>query len=293
MEKEKQRGNRLGLLFFEMLIKIFGLKPTYGFLYLLCLYYIIFDDKAKKSAIPYIKRRFPDSGKLGILIHIYKLFINQGIQLIDRFTYIYKPSLFSGKLANLAIIEKYLYNGDKGVILLMSHFGNWQLAVQNLEKVKNKKIYLFMKQENSEAVKKQLQMGDFGDKINIIFADNPISGMIEITSVLKQGHIVSIMGDRHYGGEKVKIPFLGKDADFPISAFHLAAVTGVPVIPFFASKTTTNNYVVSSPLVINPKFESRKNKKQQLIVFLNEYIDLLEDFIQKKPYECFLFKDIW
>jgi len=72
-------------MFFIIAVRVFGLRPAYGLLYPVCLYYLIFDRAAVRSCLAYVRRRFPLAGALSRLLSVYRLFVSQGIVLIDRF----------------------------------------------------------------------------------------------------------------------------------------------------------------------------------------------------------------
>ena len=80
----RKRGNRLGFWFFKTSLRAFGLRGAYGLLYVVCLYYLAFDRPAVRGAMAYIRRRFPGAGAARRLLLVYRLFINQGKNLIDR-----------------------------------------------------------------------------------------------------------------------------------------------------------------------------------------------------------------
>jgi len=60
----KKRGNTLGVWFFKVFLRFFGLRGAYGLLYIVCIYYVLFDRSAVSGALAYIKRRFPCSALL-------------------------------------------------------------------------------------------------------------------------------------------------------------------------------------------------------------------------------------
>ncbi len=92
---QKRRGNRLGFWFFEIFLKLFGLKGAYFLLYGVALHYLLFDSDAVSGALSYIQRRFPlDKGFIKRRIHVYRLFVSQGKQLIDRFAILSGSKLF-------------------------------------------------------------------------------------------------------------------------------------------------------------------------------------------------------
>ena len=114
----KIRGSRLGFWFFEISLKLFGLRGAYTLLYGVALHYLLFDSEAVLGALSYIKRRFPsDKSFIKNRIHVYRLFVSQGKQLIDRFAILSNRNLFDIKLKGYDELAVLLSEKNKGFIL--------------------------------------------------------------------------------------------------------------------------------------------------------------------------------
>ncbi len=288
---QPQRGNRIGFWFFRMFLRFGGLYAAYFLLYGVTLHYWLFDTKAVKTASAYLKRRFPLDSKITIRFKVYKLFYSQGRQLIDRIAKISGAIDFVFNFVDMDMLNQ-LASSKKGYILLTAHAGNWQLAMTELEQF-DKKISLVMRSENNEAVKKALNINTTDDKFGIISPEEHLGGVVPVIKELNDGNIVSYMGDRSYGFESLNVNFMGDKANFPYGAFAIAAATKVPVVIALASKIGFKTYKVDFTNIINPEYKSRKNKKNQLSEWVQEYADILNDFFEEYPYQCFLFHDVW
>ena len=289
----RKRGTRLGFRVFEFFLRTFGLHRTYELLYFVCIYYLLFDREAVVSAGAYIERRFPGSRYFTRYLHIYRLFISQGKQLVDRFAAVVsKERLFDIRLNGYDELMAVLSNSDKGAVLLTSHFGNWQIALTALNKL-DKRVYLLMRREDNPAVHDSLNVGREEGNIRIISPDQEFGGVIEMINILKTGDLVSIMGDRRYGSKASKIKFLDDYACFPFSAFAIAAAAECPVVILLAAKVADYEYAVDVSGILNPKCKGGKNKNGQLAPWVQEYADILAGFTDRYPYQCFLFHDIW
>ncbi len=290
--KVKHRGNPLGFLIFKLAIKIFGLKGAYGLLYFVCLHYLLFDRGAVKAAMVYLSKRFPQFGRLRLNGAVYKLFINQGRSLIDRFCSISGALPFDSRFDGLERIEEILQTGDKGIILLMSHMGNWQMAMSYLPEF-NRKVHLLMRPEDNPAVRESLKVSASGEKVQVISPEGYLGGAIEMTNALNAGDIVSIMGDRSYGYNEVAVRLLDDEARLPYSAFSIAASVGCPVVALFSMKVSLKRYDIQIGKIFYPKYVKGLTKRAQLTNWVEDYANVLESFMEKHPYQCFLFLDIW
>ncbi|MCD4777974.1 MAG: lysophospholipid acyltransferase family protein, partial [Desulfobacterales bacterium] len=283
----RKRGNKFGFWFFKALLKLFGLRKTYGFLYIVCLYYLVVDRTAVSAALSYINKRFPDCGYLIRLLHVYRLFISQGKQLIDRYASVAEHTRFDIQLNGYNELIALLRNNKQGIILLTSHTGSWQIALTALKKI-GRTVYLLMRPEDNIAVRSSLNIDREHDDIKIISPEQYLGGIVEIMDVLKKGHIVSIMGDRKYGAKSVEVAFLGEKAWFPFSGFAVAAAVESPVVVLLSNKVSSHKYIVDVSNVIYPRYDRKYNKQQQLHQWVQNYVEIIEAFVKKYPYQCFL-----
>ncbi len=287
----KKRGNTPGFLFFKWLIRLGGLKGAYGFLHFVCAYYLLFDSSAVKNALAYIRRRFPEAGALKKRWHVYRLFISQGQQLVDRYAAVANAESFTFDFVGGSSLDSVI-SSDKGAILLTSHVGNWQIALTTLRNMK-KTVYLVIRPEDNDAVEKALKINKTDDMIKIISPQEYLGGVTSIIKALNEGSIVAIMGDRPYHFPAVEADFLGEPFRFPHGPFFIAASVGVPVVIFLAMKTGPQKYTVDISKCLYPAYDSNNKKKEQSRSFVQEYADILTDFVHRYPYQCFLFYDGW
>ena len=288
----KRRGNTLGFLFFEMLLRTTGLKSAYFLVEFVCLHYLLFDREAVESAVFYIEKKFPRTGKFKKYWHVHRLFVNQGKQLVDRYAIAHRPDMFRFHEISAEGAMEILQESKKGAVLLTSHVGNWQVALRQMGHLK-KEICLVMRPEDNAAVRESLQMGVAAKPVTCINPDGHLGGVFEMMQALNEGKLVCIMGDRSYGFDTVEVSFLGKPAYFPYGAFLIAAAAQCPVIPFLTHKTSEREYTVSLAKVWRPSYQKGRERKQQLQQWVGDYAKLLEHYVEKHPYDCFLFHNVW
>ena len=288
----KRRGNALGFWFFRQALKFFGLGGAYFLLSGVALHYLLFDMDARRRAMVYVRRRFPNAGFFRHVNAVYRIFINQGQNLIDHYASLSKAVHFDLYMENKDLINKVRY-AREGFVLLTSHVGNWQIAMPALAHI-NKKVYLVMRPEDNRAVADSLGVDRESSQIRIISPEGDFGGGIEIVRSLLDGAIVAMTGDRRYDFDSVRVPsFLGAPAFFPYGAFHIAAACQVPVVVFLSAKTGPRAYAVSIPRLIYPVYQEGLAKKDQIAHWVEEYTGVLEEFLEKYPYQCFIFNDVW
>jgi predicted LPLAT superfamily acyltransferase len=179
----KKRGNSIGLYFFKVFLKTGGLKLAYGLLHLVCIHYLLFDRQAKKGALAYLKRRFPNKSSLTYQIKIYKLFVSQGKQLIDRSATLSNSVEFDFVRKGRDVLDQ-LACSSKGAVLLTAHVGNWQIALSPLQTI-GKKVFLVMRPEDNKALKKALNISGVDDVIDVISPEGHLGGVVQIMNVLR------------------------------------------------------------------------------------------------------------
>ena len=288
----KKRGNKLGFWFFQASLRIFGLAGTYGLLYPVCLYYLLCDRTAVSVSMAYIKRRFKNHNAFQRIFDVYRLFIQQGKNLIDRYYVVSGQGQFDTELYGYDKIKTLLNTSQKGAILLTAHVGNWQLAMTALKKL-GKTVYLLMRPEDNIAVKEALGIDSEKENVKIISTENFLGGVIEAMDAVNKGHIVSIMGDRPYEYSSVEASFLGEKVSFPYGAFSIAAAAQCPVVVLLSAKVSTKKYIIDISHVIEPIYSSRSKKQEEIKGCVREFAGILEDYVARYPSQWFVFHDIW
>ena len=286
-----QRGNAFGIGCFKRLTQVCGLRGAYALLFPVCLYYALFDFRAIRSVQPYLRHRFPEHTFFARWLDTYRIFFEQGKMLIDRYAGI------SG-VAHVEIDPCECKNhasclvGQRGMVLLMSHVGNWQAAIPSIRHF-GMPVNLLMMREANQSVTQVLKIDqDHGD-VHILSADRFIEQAPRIVSALTGKEIVGLMGDRAYGTTTVAVPFLGETAYFPYSAFGIAASVGCPVLVMLVPRLRCGGYEIHTPMMVEPTYRPDVPRISQLTEWVRQYASALEVFSQEYPYQCFLYTDLW
>ncbi len=289
---DRKRGNSLGFWFFTFSLRVFGLSGAYGLLYPVSLYYLLFDRTVVAASMAYVKRRFKHHNFLQRIFDVYRLFVSQGKNLIDRFAAVAGGGDFDVEVLGYERVMNILANSERGIILLTAHIGNWQLVMPSLKKLE-KTVYLLMRPEDNLAVKRALKIGDGSDAVRIISSEDFLGGVLESMKALNEGSIVSIMGDRTYGHNSTAVAFLGEKVDFPSGAFSIAAAAGCPVVVLLSAKVGKRKYVLDLTNVIEPRYRSREKKREHLQTSVQTFASVLEEYVNRYPFQWFVFRDIW
>lgn len=284
----RRRGTRFGFWCFGLATRFTGLRGAYGLLYLVCLYYLIFDRDAVSSALAYLRRRFPERGRPRLLRDTYRLFVSQGKCLVDRY------AALAGRTFDFEFhgMEQFTAAGSRGFILLLAHVGNWQLALTALRNM-GRPVCLLMRPEDSPAVADYLRVSSTAAELRIVDPESPFGGVIELLRYLSEGWIVCMMGDRGYRFQATPVRFLDGSARFPYGAFRIAAAAGCPVLFLFAWRARHRRYTIEAPLVCRPVYRQGADRMHQVQDWTQAFATAVEQFAVNHPYQVFLFQDVW
>jgi predicted LPLAT superfamily acyltransferase len=287
----RRRGNSAGFWSFRTALRLGGLRGAYELLYPVCLYYLLFDRAAVNGALAYIRLRFPRARGFRRWMHVYRLFLSQGRQLIDRHAALSGAVRFQFDLRG-GDRQEALAHDARGCVLLTAHVGNWQIAMTTLGNM-GKTVNLVMRPEDNPAVEKALSLCENTGHLKVISVEEDLGGGIEIINALKRGEIVSFMGDRPYKFKAAPVVFLGETAMFPCGPFQIAAAARCPLQILLAAREGHRRYVVDFKQLRSTERSAGVPDRGKIAPCMQEFADILEAFTAEHPYQCFLFADIW
>ena len=286
-------GTRLGHNIFFVLIRLGGRRLAYFALYWVVGYYVLCRPSVRRRSDYYLRQRFSESTWLKRWIGCYRQFLQFGKTLIDRTSVaILGPEKMKVTLYGRQELLNLVEHGS-GFILLMSHVGCWQTALSALHFLRVP-VNLLLEQEEGNIDRQYFELAGMSGPFQIIDPSGYLGGTLEMLDVLKKGQVLSMMGDRVLGSDKsyVNVSFLGKTAPFPFSAFKIASAAGVPIVVFFSYKTGYDSYALKVARIIRIP-ENLGRSGATYLPYLQLFIDELEAFVNKYPYQFFNFYNMW
>jgi predicted LPLAT superfamily acyltransferase len=285
-------GSPLQHLFFYKLIQMGGRRLAYVFVYPVVLYYVLCRKVARQRSEPYLSRRFPGQSRRERFLSTFRLVLNLAKVLVDRaVTGIVGPGsievIFHGRE------ELFTLKEQGGFILLMSHVGGWQVAMSSIGNL-GVPVSMLLQREPGDVDRHFFEHANIPCPYEIIDPAGYLGGALEIVRVLDQGEILCLMGDRVFGSDKhfIATEFLGEKGWFPISAYTIAAATGVPVVVLFSHKSGGRSYTLEVARIIRPS-QGVKRRGRDAEACLREYVDTLERYTEQHPDQFFNFFDMW
>lgn len=283
------RARNLGaawqMTFFQVVIRFGGRPLAYFFSDLVSLGYVCLRADLRARCRPYLSRRFPTRGPLGRLWDAWHLVRTFARLLVDRKALTMgRSGQLHTQLAGRDDLLNLLGEG-RGLVLVTSHVGAWQLGLQSLGSLE-RPVAVLARPEEGPGVDPFASAG-----FRRIDPAGFLGGVPELLAVLQAGGIVCIMGDRALGAT-VTTSFLGDPVPLPFSPYKLAGATGAPLAVLFPYKPAPDQYEMKLAACLRvPEGLGRSSAAYE--PWARQYAQCLEQFLEDHPYEFFNFFDLW
>jgi len=284
--KGKTRGGLLGYKIFIFVLNKLGLKAAYVLLRIVSIYFVFFAPRASKD-IYFYYRNAQGYSKLRSILAVFSNFYIFGQTILD------KISIMSGTVKDFT----YDFDGEshlhelkalgRGGMLISAHLGNWDIAGFLLKRI-DLKINIVMFEAEHEQIKNYLENIVQNNNVNIIPIKKDMSHIILMKKAIGNNEIICMHGDRFIKGSRVhKKKFMHKEAYFPTGVFSIAHKLNVPYTFVYCLKDKPNSkhYQLSSTEIKNPS--------NSPLDILDDYVNSLEEKINKYPNQWFNYFDFW
>lgn len=166
----------------------------------------------------------------------------------------------------------------KGAVLLMSHFGNWELMAAWL--VQNGFPVYGVIQNPSDT-----GLAELIDRYRKNIGGKPIPKRFmlrEPVKRLREGNMVVVAGDQNWGGRgALRIPFFGKDCGTAGGPAGFALIAEVPLVPVAAFRLAPFRYRMEiGPPIEEPSYGTREEKVLEMTIAANQWT---ESIIKRAP----------
>jgi predicted LPLAT superfamily acyltransferase len=287
-------GKRWQFTFFAFLIRSGGRRIAYFCMYIVSAWYVLLRPFVRRRCRHYLDRRFPGvANPLVRLWHDYRRVEAMGESLIDRAAFgLLGPQALHVDFPEGPRLHELIAEG-RGLILLNSHVGCWQVAMSAFGYLRTP-VSIVMHQEAADIDPRWFECAGRHASFSIIDPRQPMGGVLQMIAALKENQVLGLMADRVFGSDPntLKTPFLGSPVHFPASPFRLASMQGTPIAVIFSYKTGFSSYRIELARVIRvPGGIGRSNAAY--MPFLRQFVDALEAFVVSQPWQFFNFHDMW
>jgi lauroyl/myristoyl acyltransferase len=172
-----------------------------------------------------------------------------------------------------------------GSILLMSHFGRWEIGARLLARREAGLTLVMGGQAAGGAragVDKDLRQAGL-DVVTVRAGQERDFNILQAVQILRQGGLVSLAADRAYGDARMlRLPFLGHTVSVAAAPFALALASGAPLLLVFAVKMGPRHYrfICDSPvrLIAASRADRQTLMEQAALAYLHRLHDMVKAY---------------
>lgn len=241
-------------------------------------YYIL--PIRKKTAIDNLKLAFPDKSDDEIKKIVKGCYINV-MTVIAEFFYMRRLSAEKisrlMKISNPELINDSL-KGDKGLILISAHYGNWELGAVGVSVMCGLPLNVVVKEQANKRVDKDI------NRIRTTLGNRMIkmrNSLREILTTLRSNGIVAMLGDQSAPRENVKVNFFIKDVPAFEGTAKIAIKTKAAVVFGVPLRNDDGTYLLTFHAIDTSKYTDPS--EENVTALTQEHVNLLIEYIKLKP----------
>jgi lauroyl/myristoyl acyltransferase len=182
----------------------------------------------------------------------------------------------------------------RGAILLMSHFGRWEIGARLLARKYGELTLVMGGTENGGArggVDADLRTAGVG-VVTVPAGQGQALDILQAVQALRAGGIVSLAADRAYGDARMlQLPFLGRMVSITAAPFALALASGAPLLVVFAVKLGPRHYRFTCDDPITLRAASREDRQRVMAAAGAAYLERLRAMARAYPEQWQTFGD--
>ena len=286
----KNRIEYILFILFSWYFWLLGLKHSRKFAAVLAFVFFYMIPIRKKVVFNNLKIAFPENDMRTNKKLAFRIYLSFAIALVEilYFPYLKREELLNAvKCSNPELIVEKFKEG-RGVILLSSHYGNWELLAISVamqiqlsfsvivKPLRNPLVYEWMNNARTK----------FGNEVV------PLGISIRRTyQTLKEKKIVAMVADQRGPAEGVRVDFFGKKVSVYTGPAALAIKTGAPLICGIAVRENDYNYKVV--LVEISQQNLPDNEEEKIMEISRRYTSYLEKVIRENPEQWLWMHNRW
>ncbi len=288
--QQKEKGSPVLLKGILWIAINLGRRTSRLLLYPITFYFLIAAPLQRRASRDYLSHVLQKKVSLGDCARHIFCFAST---ILDRvFLLSGRSDSFDITVYGLDVLEKQL-NDKQGALLLGSHLGSFEVMRATAVAQNKMKLKVLMYKDQNAFITGLLDSLN-PDVANTVIPLGGINSLLKVNESIGRGEMVGILGDRIAGNDKVvSCRFLNKEAQFPTGPMLLAASLKVPVILIFGLYKGGNRYDIYFELFSPKLVVDKKNYDSEIHAWVQRYVDRLEYFTRKAPYNWFNFYDFW
>jgi len=237
--------------FYTWLSRALGLWPIRITASLVATTYFLFFGKRRRHSTRFYRALFPERPEGFARTCTWRQFQDFASVYSERLEVARRSDVVIEQEGEQHVVEAKA--AGRGAILVMSHFGRWEIGARLLAEKHSELTLVMGGQAGGEArggVDRDLRSAGV-DVVTVPEGQGQSFDILQAVGVLRQGGMVSLAADRVFGEARLlRLPFLGQTVGVAAAPFALALVSGAPLLTVFAMRVGPHRYrFVSDPPV--------------------------------------------
>jgi len=237
-----------------------------------------------------LRKCFPDWGDAQVRTTLRSLYRQLGWALgeichlpgLDRH-WVEKNVAFEGQER----VEGPLARG-RGVIALVSHFGNWELhGAVFARRGYDVKVIAFP--QSNKRVDDLIRRNRESSGMKVVYTGHKGTG--EVLEHLRRGGVVGMLADQNAGDSGLRLPFFGRDCSVAKAPAVLARKTGAALVPIFLVRQEKHRFV--SKAMPEVPVSRTDDAEKDVLEATKRWLKVQEDFIREHPDHYFWLHRRW
>ncbi len=189
-------------------------------------------------------------------------------------------------IAGLEHLDRALSKG-RGVVLVSGHYGNFDLAAQNLA-IRGYRMTAVAEHLKPDRLFRYVCQVRASHGIRLIPVDVSLR---PIFRALRANEIVGLALDRNVTDAGREVQFIGQPARLPDGYLKLALHTGAALVAAFCHRLPDNSFLIE----VEPEVELERSGNAELDIEVNmpRVLDIFEAYLSRQPEQWVLFQRVW
>ncbi|MEW5758595.1 MAG: ELM1/GtrOC1 family putative glycosyltransferase [Candidatus Omnitrophota bacterium] len=179
-------------------------------------------------------------------------------------------------------------NQDKGVVLMGSHFGSWEVLHIGIPQKGNFDFYILARPQKFKMASDYLDSLRREKKCFVVYKG---MGSREAVSILKSNKAFGLVIDQGGRTEDKFIKFFGRLTPTPTGVVRFALKFNAPIVAGYIAR---KNGPYQKLTMLKPYFLEKKDTQEETVFYnLEKLNEILEGYVKKHPAEYFWFHKRW
>jgi predicted LPLAT superfamily acyltransferase len=189
-----------------------------------------------------------------------------------------------------------LARSGRGGILVGAHLGSFDL-LRLVAAQHEVRVNVLMFTAHADRINAFFERLDPRSRLRVLPIDpSSASTALSVRHCVERGEFVGILADRlppGGGGRAATVPFLGRPAAFPTTAFEIAALLGCPLLFVLCTRLGDARYQAIAEVLHEGGRAPRAERPALARALLERYVARLGAWCLRAPYQWFNFYDFW